>query len=211
MDNQPHVSVITIFFNAERFIEEAIESVLAQTYANWELLLVDDGSADASSGIARRFATRQPEKVRYLEHDGHKNRGMSAARNLGISHSQGKYIAFLDADDVWLPEKLERQVAILESQPKVAMVYGPTEYWYGWTGLPEDIERDRAPDLGVPGDTMFEPPTLLTLLYPLGSCSGPLPLQSLIRRLVQRKGSVVLKNSFTGFTRTRLFDKSLSR
>ena len=110
MNNIHQVSVITIFLNAEKFIHEAIESVFAQ----W---LVDDGSTDASAEIARRFANQQSRKVRYLEHVGHKNRGMSASRNLGIRNANGRYSAFLDADDVWLPEKLERQVPIFESQP----------------------------------------------------------------------------------------------
>src|SRR5215207_11709928 len=104
------VSSVMIFLNAEKFIEEAIESVFAQTYDNSELLLVDDGSTDDSTQIALRYAERDPEKVRYLEHPGHRNRGMSASRNLGVSHAEGEYVAFLDADDVWLPYKLQRQV-----------------------------------------------------------------------------------------------------
>src|SRR5918999_1055965 len=115
MSSKPLVSVIMIFLNAEKFIEEAIESVFAQTYDSWELLLVDDGSTDDSTDIALRYAQQNPERVRYLEHDSHLNRGMSASRNLGITHAIGEYIAFLDADDVWLPHKLEQQVAILSS------------------------------------------------------------------------------------------------
>ena len=113
MSNKPLVSAIIIFLNAEKFIEEAIESVFAQTYENWELLLVDDGSTDSSTRIALRYAEQHHDKVRYLEHSGHQNLGMSAARNLGISHAKGAYLAFLDADDVWLPRKLEQQVAIM--------------------------------------------------------------------------------------------------
>src|SRR5258706_2880162 len=78
------VSVVVIFLNAERFISEAVESVVAQTYGNWELLLVDDGSNDGSTEIARSYAAKFPDKIRYLEHHGHENRGMSASRNLGI-------------------------------------------------------------------------------------------------------------------------------
>src|SRR4026208_1024460 len=115
MDNvnkKPVVSVISIFFNEEKFIEDAVKSVFAQTYQEWELLLVDDGSTDKSTEIARRFAEQRPERVRYFEHDGHENRGMSATRNLGIRNAKGDYIAFLDADDMWLPHKLDRQVGI---------------------------------------------------------------------------------------------------
>ena len=75
-----------------------------------------------------------PDKIRYLEHEGHQNRGMSATRNLGIRYAAGKYVAFLDVDDLWLPEKFEKQVAILEAQPEAAIVYGPTSVWHGrWT------------------------------------------------------------------------------
>ena len=204
MYSEPQVSVITIFFNEEKFIQEAIESVFAQTYSNWVLLLIDDGSTDASTEIARTFAEQHPDKVRYLEHDGHKNRGMSASRNLGIRNADGKYIAFLDADDVWLPEKLERQVPILESQPQVAMVYGPTEYWHSWTGLPEDAERDHVPDLGVSLDLLVEPPTLLTELYPLGKGTAPCLCSLLIRASVIKKLGG-FEESFMGFYEDQAF------
>ena len=83
------VSIVVIFLDEERFIEEAIESVIAQIYGNWELLLVDDGSSDGSTEIALRYAERHSGKVRYLEHSGHRNRGMSASRNPGIRQLKG--------------------------------------------------------------------------------------------------------------------------
>jgi glycosyltransferase involved in cell wall biosynthesis len=161
--SQPLVSVIIIFLNAERFIREAIESVFAQTYEHWELLLVDDGSTDGSTEIARQFADHDPEKVRYLEHQAHVNRGMSASRNLGIRDACGKYVAFLDADDVWFSNILAEQVAILESRLEAAMVYGPIQWWYSWTGRPEDSQRDYVEKLGVPANTVIMPPKLLPL------------------------------------------------
>src|SRR5262245_48750717 len=97
---RPRVSVLTVFLNAERFLQEAIESVLAQTYGDWELLLVDDGSTDGGSGLARSYAERYPHKVVYLNHGNHSNLGISASQNLGISRARGEYIAFLDSDDV---------------------------------------------------------------------------------------------------------------
>jgi glycosyltransferase involved in cell wall biosynthesis len=163
MNSLPLVSIITPFFNAEKFFEEAIESVLAQTYKNWELLLVDDGSTDGSTAIAQRYAQQYPEKVRYLEHKQHRNCGKSVSRNLGISHAGGEYIGFLDADDVFLPRKLEHQVAIMESQPEAGMVYGAQYKWYGWTGKRRDIRRDYKAGVGVQPDTLCKPPTLLTL------------------------------------------------
>ena len=157
------VSVITTFLNADRFIQEAIGSLFAQTYKHWELLLVDDGSTDKSTTIAQRCAHDHPGVVRYLEHEGHRNRGISASRNLGISHARGEYISFLDADDVWFPHKLEQQVAILDSQPDAALVGGRTQWWYSWTGNPKDIQRDFTQQFDIPLDTLVEPPTMLIL------------------------------------------------
>jgi glycosyltransferase involved in cell wall biosynthesis len=177
------VSVIIIFLNAEKFMEEAIASVLAQTYDNWELLLVDDGSTDASTQIAQRYVTQYPEKVYYLEHSCHQNRGKGASRNLGIRHAKGKYIAFLDADDIWLPLKLEQQVAILEKQPEAGMLYGDTKYWYSWTGNPEDVQRDFVPKLGVQLNILIKPPKLLPL-YLRGKAAVPCTCSILVRREV---------------------------
>lgn len=161
MTIQPLVSTVIIFLDGEDFLAEAIQSVLAQSYAAWELLLVDDGSSDGSTAIARRYADQYPEQVHYLEHPGHANMGMSASRNLGIRHARGTYIAFLDADDVWFAHTLKEQVTILEAYPDAAMVYGPIQWWYSWTGKPEDRERDYIEKLGVPAETLIQPPRLL--------------------------------------------------
>jgi glycosyltransferase involved in cell wall biosynthesis/SAM-dependent methyltransferase len=163
MRHEPLVSAIMIFHQAERFMDEAIASVCAQTWRNWELLLVDDGSTDGSAAIARRWAERHPDRIRCFEHPGRQNLGMSASRNVGVGHARGDYVAFLDADDVWLPHKLAMQVGILEAHPDVAMVYGPSEYWYGWSGRPEDARRDHYGEVGLAPDTIVEPPGLLTM------------------------------------------------
>ncbi len=184
---KPLVSVIIIFLNAERFIQEAIESVFAQIYEGWELLLVDDGSTDSSTVIARTVMKQHPGKVRYLDHPGHQNRGKSASRNLGIANARGEYIAFLDADDVWLPHKLKRQVAILESQPKAGMLYGLSQWWYSWTGSPADDQRDFTHELGVPSDALIQPPTLLTLFFLSQQAAIPNPSNILVRREVFEK------------------------
>jgi glycosyltransferase involved in cell wall biosynthesis/SAM-dependent methyltransferase len=177
----PLVSVVAIFFNSERFLDEAIRSVLAQTYPCWELLLVDDGSTDRSSTIARGYADREPQRVRYLEHPQHRNRGMSASRNLGLQHARGEYLALLDTDDVWLPEKLERQVAILEAQPDVALLFGAPLYWFGWTGRAEDASRDYVIDLKLATDRVYQPPTLL-VPFLQRSAPTPCPSDVLVRR-----------------------------
>ena len=185
----PLVSAITIFLNEEVFLEEAIQSVLAQSYGRWELLLVDDGSTDASPEIARRYAAAYPDQVRYLEHPGHQNRGMSATRNLGLRHARGAYVAFLDGDDVWFPEKLETQVALLEAHPEVGMVCGVTERWYSWA---DAAKRDHHSIVGsqlntpspLPVGTPIQPPHLLIQLYPLGRGVSPTISSFLVRREV---------------------------
>ncbi|HMV47530.1 MAG TPA: glycosyltransferase [Blastocatellia bacterium] len=181
MIKPPTISVIVIFYNAEKFLAAAVESVLAQTCEDWELLLVDDGSSDGSSEIAKSYVAAQPEKVYYLEHEGHRNQGMSATRNLGISRARGRYLALLDADDVWLPHKLAEQAAILDAHPDAVMVYGKTRYWYGWTGRPEDEAKDYTPALGVKAESLIAPPALLGgLLH--STVPTPCPSDIMIRR-----------------------------
>jgi glycosyltransferase involved in cell wall biosynthesis len=180
------VSVVVIFKDADDFLEEALESVRAQTFPRWELLLVDDGSRDRSTEIARRYNEQAPGQIRYLEHDGHTNRGMSASRNLGIAHARGEFLSFLDADDVLVPTALEEQVTVLRSHPSAGMVYGPLEYWYSWSGAPEDETRDFVSPTGVPPETLLEPPTLLSLFL---QNNGFAPSGMLTRRaLVERVG-----------------------
>ena len=104
--SRPEVSVIIVFLDDERFLSEAIESVRAQTFDDWELILVDDGSSDGSQQIARSWIDRELGRSRYLTHPERENRGISAARNLGLKESRGGLIALLDSDDVWLPHTL---------------------------------------------------------------------------------------------------------
>lgn len=111
------VSVIIPAFNSETSIEAAIGSVLGQRYSGKvELVIVDDGSFDSTWGIVRRYSGN----AKVLQQE---NRGAAAARNTGVARSSGELIAFLDADDTWLPEKLSRTVAILNREPQVALVY----------------------------------------------------------------------------------------
>jgi glycosyltransferase involved in cell wall biosynthesis len=205
MRKQPLVSVVIIFWNAARFLQEAIESAFAQTYPAWELLLVDDGSSDGSTAIARRCAAQCPECVRYLEHPGHDNRGMSASRNLGIRAAQGLYIAFLDADDVWFSNTLEEQVAILEMHAEAAMVYGPIQWWYSWTGRPEDREHDYVEKLGVPPDTVIQPPRLLPLFL---QDKAAVPSGLMVRRqIIERVGG--FEDAFRGGYEDQVFCSKL--
>jgi len=193
----PLVSVIVPFLNAERFLDAAVASVLGQTYPHWDLWLVDDGSTDASTAIARRHAQQHPGHVRYVEHEGHRNRGAAASRNHGISLSSGEYVALLDADDVWLPRKLEEQVTIFTAHPEIGMIYGRSEYWYSWTGLKDDRHRDFAPEPGLPTETAHRPPDMLLRSYPLGTAPTPCPSDMLLRRqAIERTGG--FEESFHG-------------
>jgi len=162
MADRPRVSAIVIFLDEERFLEEAIGSVRSQTVQDWELLLVDDGSSDGSPEIARRHASSDPARIRYLHHPGQANRGMSASRNLGLAASLGEFVAFLDADDVWLPSRLERGITLLEANPHAAMAYGRTLYWSSWNEGPGRGE-DWLQSHGFPAETTIEPPELLCM------------------------------------------------
>jgi glycosyltransferase involved in cell wall biosynthesis len=200
---RPLVSAIVIFLNGAEFIEEAIESVYSQTYPGWELLLVDDGSTDGSTEIALRHAAERPDQVRYVTHPGKDNHGMSASRNLGVAHARGRYIAFLDADDVWLPAKLEQQLAVFDQVPAVGMVYGRTLIWHGWTGLAADVHRDHLEELGVPPDTVVHPPALFCLLL-ANQNQPPTTCNAIMRReLVESLGG--FENHFRGMYEDQVF------
>jgi glycosyltransferase involved in cell wall biosynthesis len=180
----PTVSVVLPFLNGERFLGEAIESVLAQTYEDWELLLVDDGSSDRGPQIALDHVRRVPDRVSYLRHPGGRTRGISASRNLGVVHAASEYVAFLDADDVWFPCKLEEQAHLLSSHPRAGMLYGLSEWWYSWSGEPADAERDYVHALGLPSDVLIEPPLLLRPFFVLQEAAIPNPSNILVRRSI---------------------------
>ena len=112
------VSVVMAAKNYARFLPAAVESVLAQTVRDWELVIVDDGSTDDTPAAVRPFLADR--RIRYIRSD---KLGQSRAKNLGIGLSRAETVAFLDADDVWLPTKLEKQLALLHQQPDVGVVF----------------------------------------------------------------------------------------
>ena len=114
----PRVSVLVAAYDAAPFIEATLESALGQTFDDLEVLVIDDGSRDGTADVVRRVAASDP-RLRLLVQE---NRGLSATRNRGIAEARGSLIAFLDHDDLWHPEKLARQVAVLDAQPRTAVV-----------------------------------------------------------------------------------------
>lgn len=119
--NNPLVSVIIPTYNRAHLIMRAIKSVQAQTFTNWEIVIVDDGSTDDTKRLVESIRQNDP-RIFYVKHD--KNKGESAARNTGVEYSKGEYIAFIDSDDVWLPLKLEKQIAVFNKGPKdLGIVY----------------------------------------------------------------------------------------
>jgi len=199
VNTPPRVSVIIIFLNEARFLREAVESVRAQSFADWELILVDDGSADGSTAIARDFANG--ERVRYLEHPDHANRGMSASRNAGLAVARGELIAFLDADDVWPPHKLAEQVTLFNALPDADMLYGRAWMWHSWDPASEDADYHH--DLGVCPGILYGPGQLLPLLI-RNKAQTPMTGNAMMRRgLVERVGG--FEEAFPGMFEDQAF------
>jgi len=122
---EPLVTVIIPSFKMGQFIGEALESVGAQTYPHWEVIVVDDaGPEDGTRATVEAFAAKHPDhRVEYIRHE--TNQGVSVARRMAFEASRGEYIAFLDADDAFLPEKLAKHLAVLGKNPDVVLVHGP--------------------------------------------------------------------------------------
>ncbi len=120
---KPAVSIIMPTYNRCRFITKAIESVIEQTYSNWELIIVDDGSTDQTSEVVGKYV-QNDSRIRYIKQ---KNAGCAAARNRALAEATGAYIAFIDDDDVYEPNKLQIQVEYLNENPKIGFVYSDSE------------------------------------------------------------------------------------
>ena len=137
----PRVSVVMPAYNAGRYIAESVESVLGQTFGDWELVVVDDGSEDDTGAVVEAYAAGDA-RVRYVRRP---NGGQAAARNTGLAGARAPLVAFLDADDLWLPEKLEAQLAVLE-RTGVDLVYTD-----GYFFSEEEAELDERFDI-LPGE-----------------------------------------------------------
>ena len=174
---RPRVTIVVIFLNAAAYLAEALDSALGQTFQDFEIILVDDGSSDGSTELAQGYARRHSDKVRYLEHSGHVNRGMSASRNAGAAAGSGDLIAFLDSDDAWEPCKLAEQVGLFDAHPEADLVAGAELEWRSWLG-----GLDRRWSIGQIRDLLLERGEATRALYPLGHFKAPCPSNLMVRR-----------------------------
>jgi len=175
----PAVSVILPTYNREHLIRRAIRSVLDQTYDNLEVIVVDDCSTDATRKVVEEFSD---SRIRYLLHE--RRRGASAARNTGIRAALGDYIAFQDSDDEWIPDKLERQISVLEhATRRIGVVY--TAFWRFRNGRKERIPKST-----------------------IRTKSGRIHAALLRRNFVTTQSALVRKECIQ---KTGLFDESLKR
>jgi glycosyltransferase involved in cell wall biosynthesis len=174
------VSIIIPMYNASRFIIETLESVLDQTYKDWELIIVDDGSSDTSVERVQEFMSGHPGTARLLFHQHKENSGTSASRNLGLRHAQGELICFLDADDVWNPNFLEFFIQVFDSHPEISMAYAPALLWHA-----PDAGRDNSKDvvqrLGTKADRVIDARTIFKLFL-AGDGDTPAPSGVMIRQ-----------------------------
>jgi hypothetical protein len=127
--NEPCVSVVMVVCNVDRFLAESVESILDQTFRDFELIIVDYGSTDASKGIVGNYAEKDPRvRLHQIPHC-----GLGEARNAACSLAQGRYIALMDADDIALPQRLELEVAFMEKHPRVGLL-GASVQWINASG-----------------------------------------------------------------------------
>jgi len=153
----PAVSVVIPVYNAAVFLRETVTGVVNQTFSDWELLLVDDGSQDGSYDIAREFEERHGARIRVLRHPDGKNHGQFDSRVLGVLNTRGSLIAFLDADDRWDTRYLEKRVSLWKkvAPSGVRMIFGPSLYSY------DDPKENYAQGSPRNGPGLYLPPTLL--------------------------------------------------
>ncbi|WP_246198802.1 glycosyltransferase family 2 protein [Sodalinema gerasimenkoae] len=156
---KPRVSVIIPVYNGGRFLGEAIASVLAQTYTDWELIVVDDGSTEAIEPLIAPYGSR----LRYIRQE---NQGVAVARNRGLEVARGEFIAFLDQDDWFEPDKLEVQVAALQESPHLGMVHSG---WFVVDAAGERLStvnpREGIPELDLAAWLLWKPVFLGAMLF----------------------------------------------
>lgn len=142
--NNELVSVVVPVFNCEEYLAEAIESILEQTYKHFEIIVVNDGSTDNTEKVAEKYS----DHIKYYYQV---NKGIGPARNLGIDNSSGNYLSFLDADDLYIENKLEKQLGVIISNPEIEIVYGHVEQFFS-PEIYEELEKKyKCPEEPMPG------------------------------------------------------------
>lgn len=154
----PLVSVVIPAHNAGRVVEATLRSVQAQTWTEFEALVIDDGSTDATAAVVRQFA-EQDTRFCLLSRD---HAGVSQARNAGLARARGEWIAFLDADDVWVPEKLERQIGLCHADARANLIFSNYWFWDGAQDLGLGQEKRRKFREGAVGPHLAEGNLFLT-------------------------------------------------
>lgn len=114
------VSVLVPSYNCAHYLPQALDSALGQTFTDFEILVIDDGSTDNTRAVVEEYRGKAPDKVRYIYQE---NQGLACARNTGLRHAKGEYVALLDADDVWLPTRLEETVKVLDADGSTGIVH----------------------------------------------------------------------------------------
>jgi len=177
---RPRVSVIVPFLDTPpEFFREALAGVRAQTWTDWELILVDDGSGRAAREVAEA-AVRDSSRIRVIESGPERPVGISGARNAGLRHARGEFVALLDSDDVWLPDHLERHVAAYREEPRAAMVCTDALYWSSWRE-----GADFVPGAGSAAGLFIPPDFAVELLR--GRVPVPCPTSVTARRSVMEE------------------------
>lgn len=182
----PLVSIIIPFYNREKFLGEAIESVLIQNVSDWELLLIDDGSTDNSVEVVKKYIEEYPEKIYLFSHQDNKNKGASPSRKLGLNHAKGKFISFLDSDDIYLENTLEREIKAFEENTKADAVCGTAECWYSWSDNAKKNEKDFIIDLVLETEKLYQPPDLFIHNMKAGGRKSPTNSMMLKRRFAEK-------------------------
>lgn len=126
MQDSRLISIITASYNYENYIKETIESVLSQTYTNWELIIVDDGSKDNSVEVIKSYCEKD-SRIKLFQHEGGVNKGLAETIKVGVSKAQGEWIAFLESDDKFMPECLEEKVKVINENPDVKFIFSDLE------------------------------------------------------------------------------------
>lgn len=140
------VSVIIPCYNSEKYLKTTLECVLRQDYKHLEIIVVDDGSNDSTRTILESYPA-----VQVLTHPGNKNQGQSASLNLGVRNAKGTFIAFLDDDDLWHPQKIKRQVEVLQAQPEIGLVHTNGDVIdeagrFLYSLMPDDFTEENIPE-----------------------------------------------------------------